>query len=257
MHLTTTKKKNNASDEGEEYYAPTLELDIFIQTQQGKSKPPVPVLIREGRDKYDGQPFKSDIAIQLENNINHLGESPQNPTKNKIKEAQEEITKWVEEKLTEPKSLHNFIDYMQKQCQIIIVKTTNPDDAFRMFESLNSKSDPLTAIEVFKSKAERFCQDSNKYSIEIEKCFDQINRYIDYDMNERDKIINLSNTLVANSCQVFDGEQRRKSFPILKNYLDTKINEEQIEQYLETLANTAYFCKDIWRKREVCANPTH
>src|SRR5690606_31203825 len=52
--------------------------------------------------------------------------------------------------------LFAFAHYLTKRCCVTLIKPTNEDWAFDMFQSLNATGTPLTAVETFKPRVVQF-----------------------------------------------------------------------------------------------------
>jgi uncharacterized protein with ParB-like and HNH nuclease domain len=131
-------------------YSPALEFSMLVETSRTKRSKPVPVLIRD-EDNFDSG-YTSDVAHLLEAFINVEQYPPQIGVR--LLETVTEVERWVAENLrSDDGSFVKFSDHLLSKCQVIQVVADDQDTAFRMFEPLNSTSEPLTAFEVYRSTA--------------------------------------------------------------------------------------------------------
>jgi hypothetical protein len=104
--------------------------------------------------------------------------------------------------------------------------------AFMMFEPLNSTSEPLTAFEVYRSKAVR----------QLNAQFPKTELLLAYEQTARDDVITRSNALIFNMAQAYSGERPRIHFVPLKHYLDEHITASFIAHF----EKAAEFFREIW-----------
>jgi hypothetical protein len=101
-----------------------------------------------------------------------------------------------------------------------------------MFEPLNSTSEPLTAFEVYRSKAVR------KLNAE----FPRTELLLAYEESKRDEVISRSNTLIFSMAQVTSGARPRIHFVPLKHYLDEQVSAPFIAHF----EDAADFFRTVW-----------
>lgn len=203
------------------------EFDMFFSTSHNKRGTEVPVLIRDG-DNYDTG-FNSDLAKMLVSFTKNVW--PPEGVGSRLLETAEAIFKWVNEEL----NLENFAKFshhLLSRCTVVEVIADNQDSAFTMFETLNSTSEPLTALEVYRSKVVK------KLSLQ----FNKTDQLLAYDVSKRDEVILRSNTLIHNMAQVNSGARPRIAFLPLKNYLDDQINL----QFVNHFEDAADFFRTVW-----------
>jgi len=214
------------------------DLQQLYCTQKRLNDRSLPLIIRDG-DNFDTG-YQSEIAILLDyfNNYNpstfpRIGKS--------LLETYDAIKTWVNDNLSS-ENFEHFTNYMLDQCNYIEVSASEQSQAFTLFETLNSTSEPLTALEVFKANVIReLGQKNNRFS--------EINRYVDYTNLKRDDVIKKSNSIAFIHAQAWSGVKPKIDFNRLKRYLDRQINEESIAG----LEKISKFMQSVWENQD----PTH
>lgn len=208
-------------------YAPPLEFEMLFETSRGKKGKTVPVLIRDG-DNYDNG-FGSDLAKMLDSFAGHapwpagVGQ--------RLVDTRKAIVDWVETNL-DAANFATFSDHFLMKCTIVQVVADDQDTAFTMFEPLNSTSEPLTAFEVYRSKAVR----------QLGAQFPKTELLLAYEETKRDDVITRSNTLIFNMAQAHSGERPRIHFVPLKHYLDKHV----AGPFIANFEGAADFFRTIW-----------
>lgn len=172
----------------------------------------------------------------------------------------EEVRKYLAEQSTDPNygtfcSLLRaiiFAKYLNDRVAITIVTTDNEDDAFDMFEALNTTGEPLTAFETFKPKvidAETIAKYEHSPS---KKSVDAIESYLDRFKKADDKQRATSEMLVpfalaetGTKLQKKLNEQRRylrDEFDVLTKAADISKNRA----FVAGLASVATFMQSGW-----------
>lgn len=208
-------------------YSPPLEFEMLFATSRTRTGKTVPVLIRDG-DNYDTG-FSSDLAMMLNSFAGHVA-WPVGVGKRLI-ETRNAIVSWVNEKL----NLGNFAafsDHFLSKCAVVQVVADDQNTAFTMFEPLNSTSEPLTAFEVYRSKAVR----------QFNAQFPKTELLLAYEASKRDEVISRSNTLIFSMAQINSGERPRIHFVPLKHYLDKQVAKPFIALFEEA----ADFFRTVW-----------
>ena len=208
-------------------YSPPLEFDMLYATSRTRIGKTVPVLIRDG-DNYDAG-FQSDLARMLNSFAGHA-EWPEGVGKRLI-ETRDAIVTWVNGALNAG-NFATFSEHFLSKCTVVQVVADDQDTAFTMFEPLNSTSEPLTAFEVYRSKAVR----------QLSAQFPKTELLLAYEESKRDEVISRSNTLIFSMAQAISGLRPRIHFVPLKHYLDTKVNATFIGHFEEA----ADFFRTIW-----------
>jgi hypothetical protein len=208
-------------------YSPPLEFDMLFSTSRTRTGKTVPVLIRDG-DNYDTG-FQSDLAGMLNAFAGH-GKWPEGAGRRLI-DTRNAIVKWVNEEL-KAENFARFSDHFLSKCTVVQVVADDQDTAFTMFEPLNSTSEPLTAFEVYRSKAVR----------QLTAQFPKTELLLDYDESKRDEVISRSNTLIFSMAQVNSGDRPRIHFVPLKHYLDGNVTP----QFIAHFEDAADFFRTVW-----------
>lgn len=208
-------------------YSSPLEFEMLFATSRTRTGRTVPVLIRDG-DNYDSG-FQSDLAKMLNSFAGHA-DLPEGVGRRLI-ETRNAIVKWANEELN-AKNFATFSDHFLSKCTVVQVVADDQDTAFTMFEPLNSTSEPLTAFEVYRSKAVR------QHGAQ----FPRTELLLAYEERKRDEVISRSNTLIFSMAQVHSGERPRIHFVPLKHYLDEHVSPSFIA-YFEDAAD---FFRTVW-----------
>jgi hypothetical protein len=208
-------------------YSPPLEFDLLFATSRRRTGSSVPVLIRYG-DNYDTG-LKSDLAKIL-NSFAHPTNSPID-VGSQLLETRKAIVNWTNENLINT-NFAKFSDHFLSKCIVVQVLTADEDTAFTMFEALNSTSEPLTALEVYRSKAVTL----------LNAQFPKTELLLAYNESKRDDVISRSNTLIFSMAQVNSGDRPRINFVPLKHYLDSNLNPQFIAYFEEA----SEFLRTIW-----------
>ncbi|MBD9584489.1 DUF262 domain-containing protein [Delftia sp. DLF01] len=208
-------------------YAPSLELEMLYETSRGKKGKTVPVLIRDG-DNYDTG-FASDLAKMLDS---FAGHSPWPAgVGQRLVDTHKSVVEWVNENL-DATNFATFCEHFLIKCTIVQVLADDQNTAFTMFEPLNSTSEPLTAFEVYRSKAVR----------QLAAQFPKTELLLAYEETKRDEVITRSNNLIFNMAQTYSGLRPRIHFVPLKHYLDEHVDALFIAKFEEA----ADFFRTIW-----------
>lgn len=213
-------------------YSPPIEFDLLFLTSRRKIGKNVPVLIRDEDDFDSG--YQSDLAFLLNSFAGNQPFPPQ--VGERLLGTLKEIREWADTKL-DAATFVQFCDYLLSKCQIIQVLADDQDTAFTMFEPLNSTSEPLTAFEVYRSKAVRTIQPLPDFAKTLE--------LLDYDNTKRDEVIKRSNTLIFAMSQAYSGERPRVHFVQLKQYLDNHVTAP----FVTSFESGAEFFSSIWLKQ--------
>lgn len=208
-------------------YAPSLEFEMFYSTSRTKKGKSVPVLIRDG-DGYDAG-YQSDLAMLLDHYAGNRASTAS--VGKRLLATQDAIRQWVIDNLNAV-NFAQFCEHFMAKCMIVQVEADDQDTAFMMFEPLNSTSEPLTAFEVYRSKAVR------KFNAQ----FDETSALLDYEQANRDEVIKRSNTLIFAMAQAYSGERPRVHFVPLKRYLDKHVAREFIDRF----ERGAEFFRTVW-----------
>ena len=215
-------------------YQPNTDLQQLYCTYRRVNGRPMPLIIRDG-DNFDDR-FTSEIALFLDS-FNNPNQQAPNIGSN-LRAVYVAVSSWVWENLNES-NFQLFCDYFLDRCTFIQVEASEENQAFTLFETLNSTSEPLTAFEVYKSKVIRNFPE-NFIS------FEKTNEYLNYSDSKRDEITKKSNDLVFFHSQVWSGLRPKIHFVSLKKYLDRQISQERIAG----LENIALFLSSVWDSQD-------
>jgi hypothetical protein len=149
----------------------------------------------------------------------------------RLVETRDAIVRWTEDELN-MENFARFSDQFLSKCTVVQVVADDQDTAFTMFEPLNSTSEPLTAFEVYRSKAVR----------QLNAQFPKTELLLAYEESKRDEVISRSNTLIFSMAQVNSGERPRIHFVPLKHYLDKQVAAPFIAHF----ENAADFFRTVW-----------
>jgi hypothetical protein len=214
-------------------YAPPLEFDMMYSNFKRVNGRRVPILVR------DGDNFDSGIRSELGQTLGGFVSGGVTPAAT-IADVLASIVKW-----TDSLSAANFglfCDYLLERCKYVQVVADTQDIAFTMFEPLNSTSEPLTAFEVFRSKAIRQLGST-------QASFEKTLGYLSYENSRRDDVVKRSNQLVFSLAQSYSGERPRIQFVRLKKYLDRLVND----RFVSSMERGAEFLDGVWNDQVVSA----
>jgi hypothetical protein len=228
------KLRYTALGRGGLMYSPPLEFDMMYSSFKLVHGTRVPMLIRDG-DNFDGQ-VRSELGETLGAFING-GPRPHGT----IADVFESVRQWTEANL-DATNFGLFCDYLLGSCKYVQVVADSPDVAFTMFEPLNSTSEPLTAFEVYRSKAIRALGPAKS-------AFDHTLRYLNYTNSRRDDVVKRSNQLIFAMAQSYSGERPRVQFVRLKKFLDKRVND----RFAENLESGAEFLEGVWNDQNLTA----
>ncbi|MFN7023630.1 MAG: DUF262 domain-containing protein [Pseudorhizobium sp.] len=212
-------------------YSPPLEFDMLFATSRTRKGKTIPVLIRDG-DNYDVG-FQSDLAKMLNSFAGHAAWPV--GVGRRLVETFNAIEKWANQELNAA-NFPAFCDHFLSRCTVVQVEADDQDTAFMMFEPLNSTSEPLTAFEVYRSKAVRH----------LHAQFPKTELLLAYGESKRDDVISRSNTLIFSMAQVTSGVRPRIHFVPLKHYLDEQVSAAFIG-YFEDAAD---FFRTVWNEQK-------
>ena len=171
-----------------------------------------------------------------------------------------EVNKFVEESINDRLykrycyllRLLIFARYLNDRIAITVVTAKNENDAFDMFESLNTTGEPLTAFETFKPKVierEGFSKyersDSYTWMTEIEKYFDRYTKATEKQSVTSEMLIHFALFETGTKLQKTLNYQRR----YLHGEFDKLSKLENItnnRSFVKSLARMASFLKNMW-----------
>ncbi len=146
-----------------------------------------------------------------------------------------------------------FHRYFNMRMALTIVTTRSEDDAFDMFEALNTTGEPLTAFETFKPKiieAEGLAgyQETPSYKsvARVEAYLDQFKKADDRQKATSELLIPYALAETGERLQKDLGDQRR----YLRDYFDGLPTLEQKREAVGSLANMASFVRTGWAPQD-------
>ena len=179
-------------------------------------------------------------------------------------EFPDEVKKYVSEKMEDGSynifcSLLRaiiFARYLNDHVAITIVVTSNEDDAFDMFEALNTTGEPLTAFETFKPKvieAESIDKYKSSPSYELIRQIEEyLDRYTTADSKQKattEMLIPFALAETGKKLQRKLNDQRRYLRDEFKNLSDPD-NMIKKRNFVKSLASIATFMRHSWKVKE-------
>jgi hypothetical protein len=214
-------------------YAPPLEFDMMYSNFKRVNGRRVPILVR------DGDNFDSYVRSELGQTLGSFVSGTVTPS-GTIADVLAKVMEWTNS--LSASNFGKFCDYLLERCKYVQVVADTQDIAFTMFEPLNSTSEPLTAFEVFRSKAIRQLGST-------QATFDKTLGYLSYENSRRDDVVKRSNQLVFSLAQSYSGERPRIQFVRLKKYLDPLVND----RFVASMESGAEFLGGVWNDQVVNA----
>ena len=145
-----------------------------------------------------------------------------------------------------------FARYLNHRIAITVVTAKNENDAFDMFESLNTTGEPLTAFETFKPKViER--EELSKYQrSDSYRWMTKIEEYLDRYTKAKEKQRATSEMLIHFA--LFEtGTKLQKTLTFQRRYLHDEFDKlsklddiKKNRSFVRSLSNIASFLKNIW-----------
>jgi Protein of unknown function (DUF1524) len=140
--------------------------------------------------------------------------------------------------------------YLNNRMAFTIVTTESEDDAFDMFEALNTTGEPLTAFETFKprvietEKLEKYeSSPSRLYMNHIQSYLDQYRKADDRQQATSDFLIPFALSETGDKLQRRLNEQRRY---LRDQYDELKVQDAQ-RDFVRSLAHVAMFMQHAWQ----------
>ena len=172
----------------------------------------------------------------------------------------DDVRKYVEEEIRD-QHYNNFCNllrflifarYLNHRIAITIVTAKNENDAFDMFESLNTTGEPLTAFETFKPKviereglSEYAKSNSHKWMTKIDGYLDRCTK-----ASEKQRI---TSEMLINFALFETGTKLQKTLTFQRRYLHDEFdklsrldNIEKNRSFVRSLANMASFLNNMW-----------
>ncbi|MEL6364115.1 MAG: DUF262 domain-containing HNH endonuclease family protein [Pseudomonadota bacterium] len=145
-----------------------------------------------------------------------------------------------------------FARYLNERMAFTVVTTKSEDDAFDMFEALNTTGEPLTAFETFKPKViDAESIEKYEHSPSYEEV-GRIERYLDQ-FKDASKKQKATSEMLIPFALAENGEQLEKKLNAQRKYLRREFEFTEIKDSLKSqrafvrrLAHTAEFLADAW-----------
>lgn len=150
-----------------------------------------------------------------------------------------------------------FAKYIHNRMAFTFVSTESEDDAFDMFEALNTTGEPLTAFETFKPEIIR-AEGQDKYkNSPSHKYVEEIEKYLDNFHKAEDKQ-KATNELLIPFRLAENGERLRKTLNEQRRYLRKTfdpLNLNKKRDFVGSLSNLSQFMKNAWTTNEAPSFP--
>jgi Protein of unknown function DUF262/Protein of unknown function (DUF1524) len=207
-------------------WAPPTDLEMFYSTKRASKSPQLPRLIREGDTWADKQdPNLSPLTQFLIAMINGQKGAP-GGANNGFNDVFKQVNLWCKE--FEPEKLKRIVEALCSKLIVIKVELQSEELAFTLFEAINSKNEPLTVLEVLKSK----CQAKG---IALNWTDDLLEK------KERTEQVQFSDLLLFVTLNVLDSTRKvTKRFASLKRAADSALLDNSA-LFVKTMEETAKF----------------
>ena len=145
-----------------------------------------------------------------------------------------------------------FARYLNHRMAVTVVTATNEDDAFSMFEALNTTGEPLTAFETLKPKVverEKLSEYEETESYNwVTKIDEYLNRYHKSDERQR-----FASDMLVHFALLDTGTRLQKTLKQQRYYLHSEFDKltkdsslEKNRSFLKSLATLASFLDNLW-----------
>ncbi len=142
-----------------------------------------------------------------------------------------------------------FSKYISNRIALTIVTTESEDDAFDMFEALNTTGEPLTAFETFKPRIIDEEGIEHYETSPSRKFVDKIEEYLGSFHKAQDKQMATSDLLIPFALSE-NGEKLQKRLNIQRRYLREKFDElkslDEKRDFVHSLSNISLFMREVW-----------
>ena len=145
-----------------------------------------------------------------------------------------------------------FARYLNHYTATTVVTAKNEDDAFDIFEALNTTGEPLTAFETFKTKVIEREKPEKYEETKSHEYITDIERYIDrYDKAEKRQKV--TSEMLIHFALFETGTKLQKTLNYQRRYLHDEFdklskpdNIEKSRSFVRSLANMASFLNNMW-----------
>ena len=143
-----------------------------------------------------------------------------------------------------------FTRYLNHRMAVTVVIADNENDAFDMFEALNTTGEPLTAFETFKPKVIEQEELSKYEETESYKWMTEIEEYLNKKVNKRQQV---SSDMLIHFALFETGLKLEKTLTHQRRYLhdafdkwSKRNNIEENRSFVRSLARVASFLESMW-----------
>ena len=146
--------------------------------------------------------------------------------------------------------LFAFAHYLTKRCCVTLIKPTNEDWAFDMFQSLNATGTPLTAVETFKPRVVQFESGENGYKGSTsQEHFDHVDTLMATASKTTQKS-RLTDRLLVSFALAWDGTRLANRFSEQRRWLQASYEEQEDADdkraYTGHFSDAARFYAEVW-----------
>ena len=145
-----------------------------------------------------------------------------------------------------------FARYLNHRMAVTVVTATNEDDAFSMFEALNTTGEPLTAFETLKPKVVEREQLSKYEETESYTWVTQIEEYLNR-YHKTDDRQRFASDMLVHFALLETGTRLQKTLKQQRYYLHNEFDKltkdsslEKNRSFLKSLATLASFLDNLW-----------
>lgn len=143
-----------------------------------------------------------------------------------------------------------FAHYAQQRMAFTVVESRNEDDAFDMFEALNTTGEPLTAFETFEP---RVIESEGLDKYEDSESYKQIRRiknYLDQFAKDTEKVQKNTAELLVSFALADTGEKLGRKLNEQRRHLRKRFDESENSSssrgFIHQLADVADFIRTVW-----------
>ena len=143
-----------------------------------------------------------------------------------------------------------FAHYLTQRCCVTLIRPSNEDWAFDMFQSLNATGTPLTAVETFKPRVVQFERGEGGFRESAsEEHFDRIDSLMGT-VNRATQKGRLTDKLLVSFALSWDGSRLANRFSEQRRWLQSAYEGEAAPEgkrtFTRRFADSASFFADVW-----------
>ena len=145
-----------------------------------------------------------------------------------------------------------FSWYLLKCVALTCIRTNTEEDAFDIFDSLNTTGEPLTAIETFKPVVLLADRDESDPELQCAVPFNQIEEYLIAGFSEYDKRQRETKNLIVAFALYYEGKKLGLDLRLQREYLRTGFRQRKESDaaealnFVQSLSDIAQFKKRYW-----------